>query len=173
MRFVDDHGADVPLGEEGELAVRGPERFIGYADPALNAASFLAGGWFLTGDIGRIDADGYVTITDRKKDIIIRGGENISSREVEDLLLTLPGVREAAAIGWPDAALGERVCAVLRVEGEGPTVEAVSAAFRALGVARHKTPERIELVEEFPRTPSGKVQKAELRARLFGGLASI
>jgi len=167
VRFVDDEGLDVAPGHEGELAVRGPERFIGYTDKILNTNSLLAGGWFLTGDIGRIDPDGFVTITDRKKDIIIRGGENISSREVEDLLMTLPGVREAAAIGWPDQCLGERVCAVLIVDGEPPALASIDAAFRDLGVARQKTPERVEIVSEFPRTLSGKVQKAELKSRLF------
>lgn len=167
VRLVDDNGTDVPTGAEGEIAVRGPERFLGYTDSALNAAAFLPGGWFLTGDIGRIDAEGFLAITDRKKDIIIRGGENISSREVEELLLDLPAVREAAAIGVPDKRLGEVVGAVVIVEdGQTVTLEAVNAAFRARGVARQKTPEHLMIVTGFPRTPSGKVQKAELRHML-------
>jgi acyl-CoA synthetase (AMP-forming)/AMP-acid ligase II len=168
VRFLDDAGEDVPLGREGELAVRGPERFVGYSDPDLDAAAFLPGGWFLTGDIGRMDGDGFVTITDRKKDIIIRGGENISSREVEELLLRLPGVVEAAAIGWPDRDLGERVCAVLRMAGEErPSLAEVAALFAEIGVARQKAPERLAFVDDFPRTPSGKVQKASLRRQLL------
>ncbi|WP_374283025.1 AMP-binding protein [Novosphingobium sp.] len=167
VRIVSDDGVDVDPGAEGEVAVRGAERFAGYTDPALDAASFLPGGWFLTGDIGRIDADGYLAITDRKKDIIIRGGENISSREVEELLLTVPGVREAAAIGAPDARLGERICAVVTVDGTAPvSIESIDAAFRELGVARQKVPEHLVVVDAFPRTPSGKVQKAELRHEL-------
>jgi acyl-CoA synthetase (AMP-forming)/AMP-acid ligase II len=168
VRIVDDSGADVPAGAEGEVAVRGPERFVGYTDPALDQASFLAGGWFLTGDIGRLDGEGYLAITDRKKDIIIRGGENISSREVEELLLQVPGVREAAAIGAPDPRLGERVCAVLLLEDGAvvPTLETIGQVFKDLGVARQKTPEALAILEAFPRTPTGKVQKAELRAAL-------
>ncbi|WP_374526901.1 AMP-binding protein [Novosphingobium sp.] len=167
VRIVDDFGADLPAGSEGEVAVRGAERFTGYTDPALNEASFLTGGWFLTGDIGRLDPEGFLAITDRKKDIIIRGGENVSSREVEELLLTVPGVREAAAIGAPDARLGERICAVVTLDGSAEvSIESIDAAFRAIGVARQKTPELLVVVEEFPRTPSGKVQKAELRRDL-------
>lgn len=167
VRIVDDLVEEVPPGEEGEVAARGAERFIGYTDPEIEAASFIPGGWFLTGDIGRLDSDGYLAITDRKKDIIIRGGENISSREVEELLLAVPGIREAAAIGIPDPRLGERICAVVSVDESSPvTLEAIDAAFRQIGVARQKTPESLILVGEFPRTPSGKVQKAELRREL-------
>ncbi len=167
VRIVDDAGHDLPIGSEGEVAVRGAERFTGYTDPALNVASFLPGGWFLTGDIGKLDADGFLAITDRKKDIIIRGGENISSREVEELLLALPGVREAAAIGAPDARLGERVCAVVTLEpGSTIDIAAIAQAFAARGVARQKVPEHLVVVDAFPRTPSGKVQKAELRREL-------
>lgn len=173
-RIVDDAGRDVPTGTEGEVAVRGAERFAGYTDPALEISSFLPGGWFLTGDIGRFDAEGYLTITDRKKDIIIRGGENISSREVEELLLTVPGVREAAAIGLPDPRLGERVCAVLKVEpGASPSIEMIAQVFRDRGVARQKTPEAVVIVDDFPRTPSGKVQKAELRRSLPGNALAM
>ena len=167
VRIVDDEGRDQPVGGEGEVAVRGAERFIGYTDPALDAASFLPGGWFLTGDIGRLDADGFLAITDRKKDIIIRGGENISSREVEELLLQVPGIVEAAAIGMPDPRLGERICAVVRVgEESAPTIATIDAVFSDLGVARQKTPESLMIVDEFPRTPSGKIQKTELRKTL-------
>lgn len=167
VRIVDDFGTDLPMGSEGEVAVRGAERFTGYTDPALNEASFLPGGWFLTGDIGRLDAEGFLAITDRKKDIIIRGGENVSSREVEELLLTVPGVREAAAIGAPDVRLGERICAVVTLDGSAEVcIASIDAAFRAIGAARQKTPELLVVVDAFPRTPSGKVQKAELRRDL-------
>ncbi len=167
VRIVDDTGDDVATGEEGEIAVRGAERFIGYTDAALDDASFLDGGWFLTGDIGRLDAEGYLAITDRKKDIIIRGGENISSREVEELLLAVPGVCEAAAIGMVDARLGERICAVVTIDGSAEvSISAIDQVFRSIGVARQKTPEHLVIVEEFPRTPIGKIQKAELRQKL-------
>jgi acyl-CoA synthetase (AMP-forming)/AMP-acid ligase II len=165
VRLVDAAGRDVPDGQDGEILTRGPELFTGYTDPALNAATFLPGGWFRTGDVGRIDADGYLTVTDRLKDIIIRGGENISSREVEDLLITHPAVADVAVIPVPDPALGERVCAVV-VARPGLTFDVDQARehFAAAGAARQKTPELIVLADELPRTPSGKVRKDVLRA---------
>ena len=166
IRLVDDDGRDVPDGADGEVVSRGGELFAGYTDPRLDRDAFLPGGWFRTGDIGRLDAEGYLTITDRKKDIIIRGGENISSKEVEDVLGEHPAVLDAAAIGMPDERLGERVCVVV-VLGSGTTldVEEVRAHFAAAGLARQKTPERVEVVAELPRTPAGKVQKYVLRRR--------
>jgi len=165
VRLVDADGRDVPDGADGEILSRGPELFTGYTDPALNAAAFLPGGWFRTGDVGRTDADGYLTVTDRLKDIIIRGGENISAKEVEDLLLTHPAVADVAVIPVPDPALGERVCAVV-VARAGCTFDAEQARehFAAAGTARQKTPEVIVLVDELPRTTSGKVRKDVLRA---------
>jgi cyclohexanecarboxylate-CoA ligase len=165
VRLVDAAGRDVPVGQPGEILTRGPELFSGYTDPALNAAAFLPGGWFRTGDIGRVDAGGRLTVTDRLKDIIIRGGENISSKEVEDLLITHPAVADVAVIPVPDPALGERVCAVV-VARPGHTfdVEAARAHFAAAGAARQKTPEVIVLADELPRTASGKVRKDALRA---------
>jgi acyl-CoA synthetase (AMP-forming)/AMP-acid ligase II len=164
VRLVDADGRDVPDGRDGEILTRGPELFLGYTDPALNAAAFLPGGWFRTGEIGRTDADGYLTVTDRLKDIIIRGGENISAKEVEDLLVTHPAVADVAVIPVPDPALGERVCAVV-VARPGFTfgVEQAREHFAAAGAARQKTPEVVVLVDELPRTPSGKVRKDVLR----------
>jgi len=166
VRLVDADGRDVSDGADGEIVTRGPELFTGYTDPALNAAAFLPGGWFRTGDVGRIDADGYLTVTDRLKDIIIRGGENISAKEVEDLLVTHPAVADVAVIGAPDPTMGERVCAVV-VARPGCTfdIEQARDHFAAAGVARQKTPEVIVLVDELPRTPSGKVRKDLLRPR--------
>ena len=165
VRLVDADGRDVPPGRDGEILTRGPELFMGYTDPALNAAAFLPGGWFRTGDVGRTDVDGYLTVTDRLKDIIIRGGENISAKEVEDLLVTHPAVADVAVIPVPDPALGERVCAVV-VARPGCTfdVEQAREHFAAAGASRQKTPEVIVLVDELPRTPSGKVRKDVLRA---------
>ncbi|WP_242124243.1 AMP-binding protein [Sphingobium sp. Sx8-8] len=166
IRFIDEDGEDA---EEGEIALRGPDLFIGYRDPALNEKAFLPGGWFLTGDVGRLDADGYLQITDRKKDIIIRGGENISSREVEDLLFQHPDVAEAAVVAAPDERMGEVVCAFLiPAPGGQPSLENVRDYFFAAGIARQKTPERVEIVADFPRNSTGKVLKHELRARLRG-----
>ena len=124
-------------------------------------------GWFRTGDIGRFDADGYLIITDRKKDIIIRGGENIASREVEDLLVLHPGIAEAAVCAAPDPLLGEQVCAfVVPRPGAHIDLDVVRAHFAGLGVARHKAPERVETVTDLPRTATGKVKKTDLRALL-------
>jgi cyclohexanecarboxylate-CoA ligase len=167
VRLLDDEGADVPPGAEGEIVARGPRQFAGYRDAALDAEAFLPGGWFRTGDIGRFDADGYLIITDRKKDIIIRGGENISSREVEDLLILHPGIAEAAVCAAPDPLLGEQVCAfVMPRPGAHIDLDVVRGHFAGLGVARHKTPERVETVTDLPRTATGKVKKTELRALL-------
>jgi cyclohexanecarboxylate-CoA ligase len=170
VRLVDAAGRDVPDGRDGEILTRGPELFTGYADEALNAAAFVPGGWFRTGDVGRIDAAGYLTVTDRVKDIIIRGGENISAKEVEDLLVIHPAVADAAVIPAADPALGERVCAVV-VTRPGFTfdVEAARAHFAAAGASRQKTPEVVVLVNELPRTPSGKVRKDVLRAARQAG----
>ena len=167
IRLLDDDDRGVGVGEDGEIVSRGPELFVGYTDPGLDRDSFLPGGWFRTGDIGRLDSDGFLTITDRKKDVIIRGGENIASKEVEDLLATHPAVAEAASVGRPDDRYGERVAAFIRLRpGRSIDLEEVRRHFAASGVAKHKTPEHLEIVDEFPRSLSGKVRKVELRARL-------
>jgi cyclohexanecarboxylate-CoA ligase len=165
VRLVDAGGRDVPDGQQGEILTRGPELFTGYTDQPLNEAAFLPGRWFRTGDIGRIDAGGHLTVTDRLKDIIIRGGENISAKEVEDLLVTHPAVADVAVIPVPDPALGERVCAVV-VARPGFTfdIEQAREHFATAGAARQKTPEVVVLVDELPRTPAGKVRKDVLRS---------
>ncbi len=164
MRFVDDDGNEVPDGDDGEICTRGPELFLGYLDPALNETAFLPGGWYRTGDIGRLDEAGYLLITDRKKDIIIRGGENISSKEVEAVLLTHPAIADAAAVAAPDDRMGEvvRACVVL-AEGASLTLDAVRDHFVAAGVAKQKTPERLTILPELPRNASGKILKHQLR----------
>lgn len=164
MRFVDDDGHDVPPGEDGEICTRGPELFMGYLDPALNEAAFLPGGWYRTGDIGRLDEGGYLLITDRKKDIIIRGGENISSKEVEGVLLGHPAIADVAVVAAKDDRMGEvvRACVVL-APGAALTLDEVRDHFFAAGIAKQKTPERLSLFTELPRNASGKVLKHELR----------
>ena len=173
LRVVDpdrDDGAvvDVPPGTPGEIWSRGPDLFAGYTDPELTAAAVTDGGWFRTGDIGVLDPDGWLTITDRLKDVIIRGGENVSAAEVESELLAVPGVAEVAVVAGPDARLGERPVAFVRaVPGaEPPTLDAVRRHLRDVGLARQKWPEELVVVDDLPRTPSGKVRKVDLRARL-------
>lgn len=165
--IVDDDGREMPPGHDGEILSRGPELFVGYHDGSSEGSPAQADGWFRTGDIGRLDTQGFLTITDRKKDIIVRGGENISSREVEDVLSTHRAVAEAAALGLPDNVYGERVCAfVVLHPGHKFDVREAIKHFRECGVARAKTPERVIAVDELPRTAGGKVQKYRLYERL-------
>jgi acyl-CoA synthetase (AMP-forming)/AMP-acid ligase II len=168
LRLVDDDGRDVEVGEPGEILSRGPDCFVGYTDPDATRAAVDADGWYSTGDIGVLDADGYLAITDRKKDIIIRGGENVSAAEVEELLARLPGVAECAVVAAPDARLGEHACAFLRLAPAAPetALTDVRAHLERAGLARQKWPEELHVVDDFPRTASGKVQKFVLRQQL-------
>jgi acyl-CoA synthetase len=166
VRIVDELERELPRGRDGEILVRGPELFIGYTDAALNVQAFTSDGWFRTGDIGRLDAANCLTLTDRKKDIVIRGGENISSQEVERVLATHAAVQDVAVVAQPDARYGEKVCAFVVLRHGGTLALAdVQRHFAATGVARQKTPESLRLVDELPRTASGKVKKGELRER--------
>jgi acyl-CoA synthetase len=167
VRIVDEFDQDQPEGVQGEILTRGPELFIGYTDPALNTQAFTADGWFRTGDIGQLDSQQCLTITDRKKDIVIRGGENISSQEVERIISRLAAVLDVAVVGMPDARYGEKVCAfVVMRQDQELTLAEVQQHFGAAGVARQKTPEALFVVAELPRTASGKVKKADLRQKV-------
>ena len=170
LRIVDADGAGVPTGQEGQLQVRGCSNFVGYLKrPELNPND--PDGWFDTGDLARMDADGYIRIAGRSKDIIIRGGENIPVVEVEGLLFRHPAVAEVAIVGIPDARLGERACAFVRLrEGASLSLPEVTAYLEGQRMARQYMPERLEILPELPRTPSGKIQKFKLRdiARAFG-----
>jgi cyclohexanecarboxylate-CoA ligase len=160
-------------GEPGEVRVRGPQLFVGYLDDALNAAAFDEDGFFCTGDLGYLDEDGFIVITGRLKDVIIRKGENISAKEVEDLLHLHPKVAEAAAIGLPDQVSGERCCAVVVCREGEPLGFAEMVAF--LGEAdlmKQKIPEQLEIIDALPRNPTGKVLKQELRDRFAESGAS-
>ncbi|MBV8981743.1 MAG: AMP-binding protein [Acidimicrobiia bacterium] len=172
IRLVDEDGNDAAeSGAPGEIWSRGPDLFEGYTDPALTSAAISDDGWYLTGDIGVLDADGYLTITDRKKDIIIRGGENVSAAEVEELLLRMPGVAEVAVVAAPDQRLGEHACAFVRVlpgVDPAPDLDGVRTHLGKAGLARQKWPEELREVADFPRTASGKIQKFALRAQLRG-----
>jgi cyclohexanecarboxylate-CoA ligase len=167
LRIVDPRtGTDLPHGSAGELLARGPEMFAGYLDETLDADAFVDGGWFRTGDLAVFDGE-YLTIVDRLKDIIIRGGENISAQEVESLLVTHSAIAEAACVSEPDAVMGERVCAfVILREDTTVTLEDVRAHLAAAGLARFKLPERLVVRDALPRTASGKVRKSTLRAEL-------
>ncbi|MCU1400771.1 MAG: cyclohexanecarboxylate-CoA ligase, partial [Acidimicrobiales bacterium] len=157
---------------DGELRLKGPQCFAGYADGSLDADAFDDDGWFRTGDLGTIDADGYVTITGRLKDVIIRNGENISALEVEDVLLGHPGIDDVAVIGIPDPRTGERVCAVVvNVSGRAVTLDSIREHCLAMGLAMHKVPERVEHVEAVVRNQMGKILKADLRATIIGRVA--
>jgi acyl-CoA synthetase len=173
VRLVDDAGGEVPSGEPGEILARGAELFAGYVDAALTTATFDAEGWFATGDIGVFDEHGFLTITDRKKDIIIRGGENISAAEVEEIIVRAPGVFEAAVVAAPDERYGEHACAFVQLGDGGRPFELADlrVQLQSAGLARQKWPEELRFVDDFPRTASGKVQKHVLRDQLRGEVA--
>ncbi|MHB8465474.1 MAG: class I adenylate-forming enzyme family protein [Acidimicrobiales bacterium] len=166
LRVVGSDGASAGPGQEGELQVRGPQVTAGYVDASLDAAAFVDG-WFRTGDLGVVDDRGYISITGRLKDVIIRNGENISAKQVEDLLFDHPKVADVAVIGLPDDRTGERVCAVVATAvGEVPLGLAELTAFlRDAGLRAQAIPEQVEHVEAIPRNPAGKVTKAALKER--------
>ena len=166
IKVVDDARKTLPLGCEGEEASRGPNVFMGYFDePELTARALDEEGWYYSGDLCRMDEAGYIKITGRKKDIIVRGGENISSREVEDILLQHPKIHDACVVAMPDERLGERSCAyvVLKAPHHSLSLEEVVAFFSRKRVAKYKYPEHIVVIEKLPRTASGKIQKFLLR----------
>jgi acyl-CoA synthetase (AMP-forming)/AMP-acid ligase II len=156
---------EVRVDDNGELLARGPEVCVGYLDAGQTAVAFTADGWFRTGDLAEIDATGAIEIVGRLKDVIIRGGENISTAEIEQVLEAHPDVRHAVAVGEPDALMGERVVAF--VEGAPAfDLDACRAWFVDRGVARYKTPERVIVVDALPLLPTGKPDRAALRARV-------
>ena len=166
IKVVDDARKTLPPGCEGEEASRGPNVFMGYFDePELTARALDEEGWYYSGDLCRMDEAGYIKITGRKKDIIVRGGENISSREVEDILLQHPKIHDACVVAMPDERLGERSCAyvVLKAPHHSLSLEEVVAFFSRKRVAKYKYPEHIVVIEKLPRTASGKIQKFLLR----------
>jgi fatty-acyl-CoA synthase len=168
MRIVDDQDRDVTPGEVGELLVRGPNVFVGYWNRPEATAEAFRGGWFHTGDLARQDEEGYFYIVDRKKDMLISGGENVYPTEVEQVLYRHPKVVELAVVGAPDPLWGEiPVLVVAPKEGEHLTLEEVRA-FCEGKLAHFKIPKRIVEVAALPRNAAGKVLKRELR-RLVAG----
>lgn len=173
VRVVADSASSTRVSAEGELELIGPELFLGYLDESLNSDSFTHDGWFRTGDLAVIDADGFIQITGRTKDIIVRGGENISAKEVEDLIFAHPKVAEVAIVGMPDPVMVERICAFVAVrEGEQLDLAEIVEFLRTHGIANQKLPERLIIQHEpLPRTASGKIQKFRLRDQLLKPLA--
>jgi long-chain acyl-CoA synthetase len=166
VSIQDDAGRPLPAGQSGEICVRGPNIMTGYwNDPAATRA-VLRGGWLRSGDVGHLDADGYLYITDRMKDIIIKGGENISPRQIEEALHTHPAVAEVAVIGLPDAAFGEEVCAVVVLRPGHTATEAELCEHTAQFVNKFKLPGRVVFRSELPKSGVGKVLKRELRREL-------
>ena len=174
VKIIDEDGREVPMGEDGEIAARGAGMMLGYADPQQNAEAHDSDGFFLTGDIGRRTADNAILITDRKKDIIIRGGENISAKDVEDVLHDHPDIREVAVVAMPHKRLGEGVCAYIVPESADSELDlrAVAAFADQAALAKQKIPEHVEIVNELPRTASGKVRKDVLRRQISTSLAA-
>ncbi|MFM8410183.1 MAG: AMP-binding protein, partial [Alphaproteobacteria bacterium] len=165
IRVCDEAGRALPPGSEGEIRARGPECFLGWVDASLDAETFDGDDFLLTGDLGVLDADGYLRVTGRLKDIVVRKGEKISAREVEDLLAGWPGLVEAAIVPVSDPETGERACAclLLRDGAPQPTLDDVVSFLRGARLAAQKLPERLLILDSFPRTPSGKVNKRLLR----------
>jgi acyl-CoA synthetase (AMP-forming)/AMP-acid ligase II len=165
-------GSRAGPGQEGEIRLKGPQVIRGYLDPSLDADAFDAEGYFRSGDLGVVDDDGFVTITGRLKDVIIRHGENISAKEVEDLLYEHPAVTDVAVIGLPDPKTGERACAVVAVaEGQSFDFATMGAYLRDKGLRVNAVPEQLERVDVVPRNPAGKILKQSLRERFAPGRA--
>ena len=167
VRVVNDKNQILAAGTEGRLQCRGPFMFVGYIKQLELTRDNFDGEWFDTGDLATLDAEGFIRITGRLKDIIIRGGENIPVKYVEDILYEDPRVQDAAIVAMPDQRLGERACAfVICRDGQTLDMKAMQEFLAARGVAKVYWPERLEVVAELPRTANGKVRKADLRARL-------
>ena len=163
VRIVDDVGASLPAGEPGEIVLRGDQVTAGYwRDPEATAEAHTPDGWFRTGDVGVLDGDGRLSVVDRRKDVIITGGENVSSREVEDVLSTHPGVDQVAVVGVPDAYWGEAICAVVVAAGEPPDADALVAHVR-VRLSPFKRPRHVVFVDALPATTNGKVAKDAVR----------
>jgi acyl-CoA synthetase (AMP-forming)/AMP-acid ligase II len=157
-------GSVAPSSSEGEIFSRGPDRCAGYLDPAENDGTFDADGWLATGDLGIVDAAGHLAVTGRAKDLIIRNGINVSPAEVENALMSCPGIVDVAVVGVPDDRTGERAVAFVQSGGAAlPTLADLTAHLASIGLAKPKWPEELRIVDEFPRTASGKVQKYVLR----------
>jgi acyl-CoA synthetase (AMP-forming)/AMP-acid ligase II len=158
---------ELRLADDGEILVRGPQVMAGYWDDPEATAATIVDGWLHTGDLGELDDEGYLSVVDRSKDIVVTGGENVSSREVEDVLSTHPAVRQVAVVGVPDDRWGEAVCAVVVPDGDVTLDDLVAHTRGVLG--GFKQPRRLVLVDALPTNAGGKVLKRELREQLAHG----
>lgn len=169
IRILDDFGNEVPAGTQGEEVSRGPHQFVGYLnEPDRTAESLDDDGWFFSGDLGYMDEEGRLRINGRKKEVIIRGGENISARQVDDDLIGCPDVKESATIGMPDKRLGERICTfIVPADPENPpTLDKIIEYLKSIHIAKRLWPERIEIIDEIPATATGKVKRFLLAQEL-------
>ena len=173
VRYIDEQGNDVAPGVQGEHISRGPHQFVGYLnEPERTDRALTDDGWWFSGDLGYMDEQGRIRINGRRKEIIIRGGENLSAREIDDNLVGCPGVGESATIGMPDDRLGERICTFVAPLGDTvPTLESVTAYLEGEGVPKRLWPERIEIIEEIPKTLMGKVRRNVLTDELAARMA--
>ncbi|MFZ2175041.1 MAG: AMP-binding protein [Rhodococcus sp. (in: high G+C Gram-positive bacteria)] len=174
LRIVDDADRELPPGAVGHILASGPEMFLGYVDPSLDATAFTTDGLFRTGDLGTLDADGYLRITGRAKDVIVRGGENLSALEIEEALREHPSIVDVAVVGVPDDVMGQRACAfVVTADDAAITIADLRAAIVGAGLAVQKAPEYVLRVASLPRTPSGKVRKNALTAEFAERTTSV
>jgi acyl-CoA synthetase len=166
--IFDEHQRHLPVGETGEVGMRGPSLMLGYlGDPEGKSSKLTPDGYFLSGDLGRIDDEGYIRIVGRMKDMIIRGGYNIDPSEVEALIRLMPGVRDVAVVGYPDPVFGERACACIwRPDGTETGLAEVAEHLLGVGLTKEKLPERVICFEQIPQSPDGKILKGELRKQL-------
>jgi acyl-CoA synthetase (AMP-forming)/AMP-acid ligase II len=169
VRVVDDEGRDVPVGEVGEIVCGGPKIMTGYWRKPEATAAVLKDGWYHTGDMGTLDDEGYLSVVDRKKDMIISGGENVYPAEVENALYSHPKVADVAVIGVPDAKWGEAVKACVVVKRGEDLSEAELIAHARTLIAGYKCPKSVDFIEALPRNPSGKILRRELRAPYWVG----
>jgi long-chain acyl-CoA synthetase len=164
MRTIDEAGEELPPGEAGEVIIRGRNVMKGYwRRPDATAEAITRDGWLKTGDIAKVDEDGYFFIVDRKKELVIRGGFNVYPREIEEVLYQHPDVREAAVIGIPHAELGEEVAAAVALKTGAHTTPAELRDFTKQRVAAYKYPRQVWIVDELPKTPTGKILKREIK----------
>ena len=164
VKILDDDDRELPRGDVGEICVRGPGVMLGYYRMPEETAKVVRNGWLHTGDVGRLDADGYLYIVERKKDLIIRGGFNVYPRDVEEVLYAHPGIAEAAVVGERDPLMGEEVVAFVVLKPGAEAGADAIIAFCRERLAKYKCPRRVRFLDSLPKSPVGKILRKELRA---------